>query len=253
MTATRPQTIVLLHALSLTSTMWQAQAEALRAEGHHVLTPDQRGFAATPLGDDPPSLNAAADDLARLLDATGHPQAVLAGCSLGAYTAMTFLARHPGRTLALALISARATADTPETRAQRRQFAQLIQDPDARAAVIDRTTPMLLGPTTRTRHPDLLAHTLTQAHAADPAALAWTQAAIADRADATATLAATHVPALVLHGAEDALVTAAESAHTAAALPDGHLITLPATGHLPPLEAPDAVTHHLRALVERIP
>lgn len=77
--------------------MWQAQARALRSLGHPVLTPDQRGFGTTPLGDAPPSLDVVADDLARTLDERGMDRAVLAGSSMGGYVAMAFLRRFPDR------------------------------------------------------------------------------------------------------------------------------------------------------------
>jgi pimeloyl-ACP methyl ester carboxylesterase len=244
--------VVLLHALSLHASMWDAQRDALRAAGHPVLAFDQRGFGGTPLGSAPPALDVVADDLARALDAHRVQRAVLAGSSMGGYVAMAFLRRHPERGAGLALLSARAGADSPEAAAQRRQFAQLVQDEQHHRALVEKVTPLLLGATTRTEHPGLLDRVLTDAHAADPAALAWAQRAIADRPDATDVLRTARVPAVVVAGAEDALVTAEESAHVAGTLPYGRLITLPRTGHLQPLEAPRDVTRTLLELLDLV-
>lgn len=252
MTGTVKTPVVLLHALSLHSSMWQAQQQALSELGHPVVPFDQRGFGSAPLGNAPPSLDAVADDLAWTLDAHGTDRAVLVGSSMGGYAAMAFLRRHAGRTAGLALLSARATADAPEARAQRLQFATLIQDRDVRTALLERTTPMLVGATTRARRPEVLARVLTDAHAADPAALAWAQQAIAARPDSTETLRATDVPAVVIAGAEDELVTAEESLHTVCLLPRGRLVTIDGAGHLPPLETPDAVTGALCDLLDDI-
>ncbi|BFV55548.1 alpha/beta hydrolase [Kitasatospora sp. CMC57] len=251
MTTTRPA-VVLLHALSLHSSMWAHHTEVLRARGHHVIAFDQRGFGSAPLGTPEPTLDVVADDLAELLDGQGLPQAVLVGSSMGAYTAMAFLARHPGRTAGLALLSARATADSPEAHAQRLQFATLIEDDAARPTVIERTTPLLVGPNTRERQPELVARLLADARAADPRALAWAQRAIAARPDAAATLRATDVPAVVIAGEEDALVDPAESRHTADSLPQGRLVTVPGAGHLQPLESPTLVATALLELLDRI-
>ncbi|MFD0568591.1 alpha/beta fold hydrolase [Kitasatospora gansuensis] len=244
--------MVLLHALSLHSSMWEHHTEALRARGHQVIAFDQRGFGSAPLGTPEPTLDVVADDLAQLLDAQGLAQAVLVGSSMGAYTAMAFLARHPGRTAGLALLSARATADSPEALAQRLQFAALIEDDAARPTVIERTTPLLVGPAAREQQPDLVTRLLADARAADPQALAWAQRAIAARPDATATLRATDVPAVVIAGADDVLVGPDESRHTADSLPQGHLVTVPGAGHLQPLESPAAVTAALHELLDRI-
>ncbi|MFC8451557.1 alpha/beta fold hydrolase [Kitasatospora sp. NPDC057223] len=252
MTAPTRTPVVLLHALSLHASMWDHHTQALRARGHQVIPFDQRGFGTAPLGTAQPSLDVVADDLAQLLDDRGIDRAVLAGSSMGGYAAMAFLARHPGRTAALALLSARATADTPEARAQRLQFAALVEDAPARATIIDRTTPLLVGATTRARHPEIVARLLADARAADPKALAWAQRAIAARPDATATLRATDVPAVVIAGDQDVLVGFEESRQTAEALPQGRLVSIPGAGHLQPLEAPAAVADALHGLLDRI-
>ncbi|MFJ4476059.1 alpha/beta fold hydrolase [Streptomyces xanthochromogenes] len=244
--------VVLLHALSLHASMWDAQVRALRTRGHPVLAVDQRGFGRAPLGDRPPSLDVIADDLARTLDEHGMDRVVLAGSSMGGYAAMAFLRRFPGRVAGLALLSARATADDPEATAQRHRFAELVQDPDHRPALVERATPLLLAGTTRADRPELLARVLADAHAADPAALAWAQRAIAARPDSTAVLRAARMPALVIAGARDALVAPPEARHVADALPQGRLVTLAGAGHLQPLEAPDEVTHALGGLLDEV-
>ncbi|MFC7310299.1 alpha/beta fold hydrolase [Streptomyces monticola] len=246
-----PAAVVLLHALSLDSGMWAAQTSALRASGHEVLAFDQRGFGTAPLGDVPPSLDVVADDLARALDDRGTGRAVLVGCSMGAYVAMTFLRRHPGRCAALALLSARATADSPEVREQRLLFADLMRDETRRAPVLKLAGEQLVGATTREDRPGLAARVRADAAAADPTALAWAQRAIAQRQDASETLRALRVPAVVLAGAEDDLVTAEESRTTAELLPHGRLVTVPGAGHLPPLESPETVTAELTTLLAR--
>ncbi|MCT9090705.1 alpha/beta hydrolase [Streptomyces sp. ASQP_92] len=245
-----PLPVVLLHALPLASPMWDAPARALRARGHTVLTPDQRGFGATPLGAEPPSLETVADDLAALLDEHGIREVALAGCSMGGYVAMTFLRRHPGRVRALALFAARAAPDTPQAAAERRRFADLMLDDTLRDQLVARTTPLLLGAGTRERRPDLVEEVLTMAKGAAPEAVAWAQRAIAERPGSLPVLRVTDIPALVVTGAEDELVTAQDAATTAEALPRGRLVTLPGAGHLQPLEAPDQVTDLLTALLD---
>ncbi|WP_245790482.1 alpha/beta fold hydrolase [Streptomyces monashensis] len=249
MTAASEPTVVLLHALSLHATMWQAQERALRAAGHPVIALDQRGFGTAPLGTAPPCLDVVADDVARALDRLGSHRAVLVGSSMGGYAAMAFLRRFPDRVAGLALLSARATADSPGTAAERMRFAELVQDERSRQAVLERATPLLVGATTRQHRPHVLSRVLADARAADPAALAWAQRAIAARTDSTVLLRATRVPAVVIAGAEDELVTAQEAQAVADALPQSTLVTVPGAGHLAPLEAPEAVTGALLDLL----
>ncbi|MER7462180.1 alpha/beta hydrolase [Streptomyces sp. NPDC097981] len=242
--------VVLLHALPLDSSMWDGTARGLRALGHRVLTPDQRGFgAAAPPADRSPSLDLVADDLARELDRQGIDSVALAGCSMGGYVAMAFLRRHPHRVRALALLAARGTADTAETAGQRRRFADAVLDESARARIVAATTPSLLGATARARQPRLLERVSGLALAARPQSVAWAQRAIAARTDSTAVLRAADVPAVVVIGVEDELVSLDEACRTAAALPRGRLVALPGVGHLAPLEAPEATLEILADLL----
>jgi pimeloyl-ACP methyl ester carboxylesterase len=243
--------VVLLHGLATGSAMWSAQRRALVSAGHPVLTPDQRGYGTTPLGSSGPSLDVAADDLASLLDRQDVGSIVLAGASMGGYVAMAFLRRHPGRVRALALVSTKASADTAPEAAQRRAFASLVLDPASRAQVVAAAVPTLLGATTRGGRPDVVAAVRAIVSNTSPEAIAWSQRAIAARRDSFDVLRATHVPAVVVAGSEDELVSPSAARAMAAALPDAELVTVPKAGHLAPMEAPDAVTTALASVLTR--
>ncbi|MFG3497328.1 alpha/beta fold hydrolase [Streptomyces sp. NPDC047928] len=247
-----PLPVVLLHALPFGSAMWDAQARSLRARGHRVVALDQRGFGAAPLGDPapPPSLEVVADDLVRALDERGMDRVVLVGSSMGGYAAMAFLRRRPERVAALALLAARGTADGAEAAAGRRAFADAMLDGARRDGIVAATTPLLVGATTRARRPEVVARVMADAAAADPAAVAWAQRAIADRPDSLDVLRAADVPAVVVAGGEDGLVPVAEAGATADALPRGKLVVVPDAGHLQPLECPGEVTGILTDLLE---
>ena len=244
-------TVVLLHALGVDSRMWAAQCDALRSAGHDVWAPDQRGYGGVPLGADEPSLAAVADDVARGLDERGAERAVLVGASMGGYVAMAFLRRHPGRTAALALLGTRAGPDDAATAANRRAFAGLVLDPATRPRVLAAAVPGLVGGTTRARRPDVVEQVTALIEAADPAALAWCQRAIADRGDSFDVLRAADVPAVVVAGAEDGLVPEEETRRMADALPQGEFVVVPGAGHLAALEAPAEVTAALTELLRR--
>jgi pimeloyl-ACP methyl ester carboxylesterase len=244
--------VVLLHALAVRSGMWDVTRTALTAAGHHVIAFDQRGYGNTGLGDAEPSLGVVADDLARELDAGGHELAVLAGCSMGGCVAMEFARRHPGRLAGLALLSTRAGADTPAVSAGRRRFAEAILDPALRDPLIDATVPTMLAPGFGQRHPDAFARLRAVVAGVPPAAIAWSQRAMAARAGAREVLAGIEVPAVVLRGTADGLTSAEEAHQVADALPRGTFVPVEGAGHLLPLEAPDAVTAALRGLMSEI-
>src|SRR5207248_9283891 len=76
--------------------MWLDQREALSC-CCRVVTPDLRGFGGSELGDDEPSLDAAADDVAALLDRLELDGVVLGGLSMGGYVVMAFMRCHGER------------------------------------------------------------------------------------------------------------------------------------------------------------
>lgn len=237
--------LVLLHALAVDARMWQSVADRLGELGRPVVALDQRGYAATPLGDDPASLDLVADDVAATLDRLGIDRCVLAGCSMGGYVALAFLRRHPERVAGLALFATRATPDDAQTRTGRLRFADAVNDPAMRPALVAAAVPTMVGATTRERRPEALARVQALVDACPSETVAWSQRAIAARADATDALAATSVPVLVVAGAEDELVALSESRATAQAAPGGEVVTIPGAGHLAPVETPDEVAELL--------
>jgi pimeloyl-ACP methyl ester carboxylesterase len=91
-------------------------------------------------------------------------------------------------------------------------------------------------------HPDNPAAAATfkeMAHRIGGAAGARQATALASRADAVPRLRALTMPALVLWGADDALVPVAVGKALADELPHAHFHVLPACGHLPTLEKPE--------------
>ena len=95
---------VLLHGLASNLTRWSEFVEhTALADRWDLLRVDLRGH-----GDSPTTgaigLELWCDDLAAMLDAEGHPRAVLVGHSLGAQVALHFAVRHVARAAGLALI-----------------------------------------------------------------------------------------------------------------------------------------------------
>ncbi|MGH8827308.1 MAG: alpha/beta fold hydrolase, partial [Jiangellaceae bacterium] len=77
--------LVLLHAFPLSRAMFDQVATEL-AQRRRVITPDLRGFGASPdPGSDEPALEPMADDVVALLDRLGVARCVLGGVSMGGY------------------------------------------------------------------------------------------------------------------------------------------------------------------------
>jgi len=95
--------VLLLHAFPLDERMWEPQLEPLRE--YDVAAPRLYGRGGT------------IDEYAGSVLAENEGELALVGASLGGYTALAMANREPARVRAVALVGARADADTPERRA----------------------------------------------------------------------------------------------------------------------------------------
>jgi pimeloyl-ACP methyl ester carboxylesterase len=243
--------VVLLHAFPLSSAMWLEQRNDL-ADTCRVITPDLRGFGGSQLGNDPPSLDLMADDVAAVLDRLDLPEVVLGGLSMGGYVVMAFLRRHPGRVSALLLADTKAGADPGAAKDNRLRIAATLTDEDSTQVLIDDVLPSLVGETTRREQPLVLGRVRALVEAAPPQAAAWAQRAMAERPDSLDTLRKVDVPAVVILGDEDQLASRDDGGAMVEALPQGSLVVVPGAGHLSAVEAPGAFSTAVRELVGRL-
>jgi pimeloyl-ACP methyl ester carboxylesterase len=218
--------------------MWLAQREGL-ARSCRVITPDLRGFGGSRLGEDDPSLELMADDVARLLDDEGIDRAVIGGLSMGGYVAMAFCRRHGERVLGVILADTKASPDPPPARENRARIADAVLAGDSQVLVTD-VLPGLIGATTKERRAMVFGRVKGLVQSAPPGAVAWAQRAMAARPDSFDTLAALKVPVLIVVGQEDELATVADAEAMARAVPEGRVEVIPKAGHLSAVEQPEA-------------
>ncbi|WP_091449397.1 alpha/beta fold hydrolase [Actinokineospora iranica] len=235
--------LVLFHGFCLDSRMWDPVRDGLSAHVR-LITPDQRGFGRSPLGDDPPSLETVAADMVGLLDDLGLERAVIGGCSMGGYVAMAVLRAAPERVSGVLLVDTKAREDVPEAKANRLAVAARAEREGTAPWLADQMLPTILV----NRSCDGIVREWMEAQPRE--SVAWAQRAMADRVDSRETLRGLDIDALVVHGEADGLMPV-ELAEELAELTAGKLAVLPGAGHLPPVERPEefvaAVTPWLTA------
>lgn len=242
--------VVLLHAFPLSSAMWLAQREGL-APVCRVITPDLRGFGGTMLGDDEPSVDLMADDVAHLLDQEGVDRAVVGGLSMGGYVAMALCRRHPDRVRGLILADTKAQADPEPARANRERIAAAVLE-SGTGVLVTESLPPMLGATTKERRGMVLGRVRGLVQAAPPAAVAWAQRAMAARPDAFGTLRSLAVPTLVVVGDEDELSPLPDAQAMAEAIPQARLAVIEKAGHLSAIEQPESFNRVVAEFVKSL-
>lgn len=230
--------VLFLHAFPLGLVMWDAQAKALEAR-YQVVRFDDRGFGGSPPGDGLLTMERIADDAAALLDHVGVSQAVVCGCSMGAYAAFAMVRRHADRLRGLVLADTRSGADTEEARKNRGLLAEKVRKQGALAAA-DAFLPKLLGETTHKERPEVVARVREIILRNSPSGIADALAGLAARADSTPTLKEVRVPTLILCGEEDVLTPPSEAEALHRGIAGSRLEIVPKAGHLANLENPEA-------------
>jgi 3-oxoadipate enol-lactonase len=238
--------IVLLHAFPLDRRLFTDTAQRL-APKVRIIVPDLRGFGASELGGSY-TIADLADDVAALLDALGHPRAVIGGLSMGGYVALAFAARHAGRLAGLVLADTRAGADSPEARAGRDEAIALVREHGV-AAYVDKQLPRLLGPKASE---SVRAQVRSLGLQQRPEAVMAGLEALRDRPDRQGELGAISCPALVIVGADDVITPPAEVASMATTIPGAVLAEIPDAGHLANLQAPAPFAQAIIGFLPRV-
>ena len=228
--------VVFLPGLLCDARLWAAQVRALGDRAMVQVADMTTGGTMAAL---------AADVLAR----APSGRFALAGLSMGGYCALEIVRQAPERVAALALLDTSARPDTPEGTTNRRRLVKLAGHDFDR--VVDELLPKLVAPA-HLAEPAIAGTVRAMAGAFDAASFARQQEAIISRADSRPLLPAIACPTLVLCGREDALTPVAIHEEMAAAIPGARLVVVDGSGHLSPLEQPDAVTAALSAWLDAI-
>ena len=248
--------IVLLHAFPFSAELWLPQLSRA-PRGCRLVAPDLRGFRGTgPAFEDPGvegvTMDGYASDVLALMSHLEIDRAVVVGLSLGGYVAFAMLRRAPARVAGLVLANTRATADSPEGRANRDRLIDVVKR-DGPGAIASEMVPKLLGATTQREQPDLAETIGRMIRVNSPAAIAAGLAAMRDRPDSTALLPSIGCPTTVVTGAEDRTIPAEETAAMHAAIPGATLVVIPKAGHLSNVEGTGDFSTVLARWVPEVP
>jgi pimeloyl-ACP methyl ester carboxylesterase len=201
--------------------MWEAQGEALARR--EVVTPD-----LARLGE---SMSDWARGVLELVDGAF----VAVGASMGGYCALEIARQAPERLRGLALVGARADADSPERREGRAATIELIRS-RGQEALWEEMREKLFSPGAEEA---ALERARSLALEQSPDDLVRAVAAIRDRPESSGLVRALELPILVAVGDHDPYFPPAEAQTLAADLRNGRLHVFRGCGHLPSLERPD--------------
>ncbi len=240
--------LLLVHGFPLNHSQWQRQIDYF-SDHCRVIAPDLRGFGGSDVTPGTVTMEQMADDLNNLLTELKIDEKVIfCGLSMGGYVGWQFWRKYRDRVLAMILCDTRATADTPEGAAGRRQLAAKLLAEGSEVAA-DAMIPKLFSPETRQKHPYLIERARQMIIHNQPAGLAAALEGMAVRPDAQQIMHGIDVPSLVIVGEHDAITTVDEMRRMADAMPDAGWVVVPNAGHLAPLENPAVVNEAIAEFI----
>ena len=245
----RGPNLVLLHPFPAHHGVWMPVAEQL-ALRYRVILPDLRGHGNSGVGEGAATMEKHVADLVRVLADAEVDRAIFAGESIGGYILFEFWRRHRDRVKALAFCNTKATADSDEARRNRLQSAEDVMKHGVESFV-DSMLPKLLGETTRTNRPDVVAAAKAMMMKITAAGVAAVQRGMAERPDSVPTLRTINVPVLLLAAEEDS-IPVAEAELMKSHIPKATLKVMPKAGHYAVFERPDEALRILRQFLDSV-
>ena len=183
------------------------------------------------------------------------PRFALAAHSLGGRVALEVARLAPERLTGLCLISAdtlpKPAGEAGEAETKARSGMVALARAQGMAALADRFVPALL-PAGRLTDAALVGPVRSMIERQDPDGLARQIEASEGRPDHAQALRGVTVPTLLICGAQDSFGRAPLQAGMAASMTDALTLIIDSCGHLPTLEAPDAVNTAMSAWLARI-
>jgi pimeloyl-ACP methyl ester carboxylesterase len=243
--------IILLHPFPVNHEFWLPVSRSLSSR-YRLIMPDLRGHGESSLGDGPATMQKYADDIARLMTATGVDRAPLIGVSIGGYAIFEFWRRFRDRFSALVLCNTKAGADTGDARSARLDSAQEVLERGTEP-FFEGMLQKVLSETTRRSRPDLVEGALRMMRKMSAEGVAGVQRGMADRADSVATLKTINVPTLIISGDEDKMTGVREAEILKQNIAGSQMRVVAKAGHYSPWEQPEEAGKLLRQFLDSHP
>ena len=242
--------VVLAHGTLMDRTMFRPQLDRF-ADEYRCVAVDLRARTDRWMG--PYDLDDLADDLLAFLDAKDIDTCVLAGMSMGGFTALRFALKYPERLEGIHLIDSMAA---PHSEDDQEQYGQMVDQTKAAGDVPDQmadiVSNLLFGSTTIEENPELVQHWKNRwlsypGEAVHDEVKSWLhRPGVVERLDEI------EVPVLITHGAEDISIEPSDAEPMVDQLPDARMELIPEAGHSSNLENPEATNAALADFLDEV-
>lgn len=221
------ETVYLVPGLLCDAIVWAHQQAALSAL-YDVQIPDMTHQSSIA-------------DMADAILADAPARFSIAGHSMGARVALAVIAKAPERVARIALLDTGVTPPSAEEPAKRQVLLDVSAQHGMRA-LADRWLPPMVRDGALDADPQLRANLYAMVERMSPQIHRQQIAALLGRPDVRGQLSAITCPMLIGVGEQDRWSPPAQHEDIAAAVPHARYVVFPDSGHMAPMETPQAVT-----------
>jgi 3-oxoadipate enol-lactonase len=203
--------LMLLHGFCEDQQLWAPLLPHLKSA--RLLSIDLPGFGGSdlPLAS---GMDVYAEAVCAVLNERGIERCVLAGHSMGGYTALAFARHFPERLSGLGLIHSHPFADDPVRKENRRRGIELLQA-GKKDAYVAQLFPGLFAPAFAQQHPKIVEAVIARGRRQPAAGIIAALEGMMDRPDSLEILHSLRCPALMVLGEEDSIIPPNEALRTA--------------------------------------
>lgn len=228
--------VLLIMGLGWPATMWHRTRPALNAR-YRTIALDNRGAGRSDVPSGPYPIATMATDAAAVLDAAGAASAHLLGASMGGMIAQEFTLRYPERVRSLVL-ACTACGGPYASQAEPEVFQVLFNREGTPAERAEAVVPFVYHPSTPRERIDEDLAVLNKNYATPEGYMAQLQGIMAW--ESYSRLPQIQARTLVIHGANDRLVPAANSDLIAGRVVGAQLVKIPNASHIFMTDQPEA-------------
>jgi len=242
--------IIFLHGFPFDQTMWKKQVEFLQKD-FLCITYDIRGLGKSDPGDGQFTMEMFADDFFAIIDELHLDKPVLCGLSMGGYLAFRVLERNQKLFSAAILCDTRAESDGDMPKLKRANGIKQI-NAEGVEKFVEGFVPNCFSEKFKNENIEEYTTYLERSKKSNPIGVKGCLLAMQGRTSTTSFLPGLKIPTLLLCGAEDNLTPQHEMKAIAEKIPNSKYLTVPAAGHMSPIENPQFVNTAIKDFLNEL-
>ena len=241
--------IIFIHGFPCKKEMWRQQLESLPKYIQGIAY-DIRGFGNSEAGHGFLSIDLLASDLLNFIEELQLKKVILCGLSMGGYIVLRAFERSPQRFSGLILCDTNAFTDKDEARLKRFALIEKVQS-GGKEEFSENFLHQVLYEETLERKEQVVSSIRDMIQQASEKAICAALLAMAARTDTTAVLPQIQIPALIIRGQHDRLMSAEKAEFLKSEIKNSSLAEIAASGHFPNLENPEEFNSRMNDFLEK--